>query len=237
MADKPSSPQEDTEAELLLKEASDALQQERLDNLWKEWGSTIIGVALMLVFGTMMGVGWKNWRADVNTDQTTTLIESQDKGTVGLDIAKENGISGSHKGLMNIITAADLITNADTNTQKIISNMMSDAEDAGLPDQYEAIASWTKLRVQSDIEEALEEKIKIADEMIELAGEKNNPYAPAILVEAATLYGENGNKEKALEILKAAQFHEITDKNTALSGLIKKLIHLYTLETETVTGE
>ena len=65
--------EDDLQAEMLLKEADEALHQEKMEALWKEWGQTIVGIALMIVFGTMLGVGWKNWRHNVHSTQTQTF--------------------------------------------------------------------------------------------------------------------------------------------------------------------
>ena len=75
MAKNKTSPEFDIETDLLLKEADEALRQEKMEAMWKQWGQTIIGVALMVIFGTMLGVGWKNWRTSVYESRTQLILE------------------------------------------------------------------------------------------------------------------------------------------------------------------
>lgn len=224
--------QEDLEAEMLLKEADEALRQDKLDALWQEWGGTLIGIALMLVFGTMMGVGWKNWRHSVNAEQTAALVNAQGKGVFGLSIAESEGIENDHKGIMHLLVAGEITSGDDvpSETWIIVKDMMKKAADKGLPTHLESIALWTTMRIQANNEETPEAKTKVAEDMITLADDRDNPYTPAIMIEAATLYGENENPQKALDILSQAETHDATEKNFALRELIQKLKHLYTVD-------
>lgn len=206
-------PEEDMAAELLLKDADDALRQDQLKALWDEWGSTIIGVALMVIFGTMIGVGWQSWRYSVHTSQTTALIEAQ------------NTVSGSYKGIANLVQAGQL---ASAQTPAIIYNQMVEAADAGLPREWDILAEWGTLRAAADLDEA--DKGEIANQIITLSKKRGNPYAPALLMEAALLKGENGDAQSAITLLETALNHELTAAIPTLKNQIEAYLNLYKQE-------
>lgn len=232
MAQRKSTPEEDLQAEMLLKEADEELRKEKFEALWQEWGQTLIGIAVMLVLGTALGVGWKNWRHSVNSAQTENMIIAQEQGVFGLSLARNQGLEGEHLGLANILVAGQLTAENDDNegTSTLVQTMMEDASNAGLPNEWNAVPAWASLRIEAKNAEDSGAKTAIADRMVTLADDNDNPYAPAILVEAATLYGENGNPSKALELLETAQSHPLSQNAGGLSQLIEQLTHLYTVD-------
>lgn len=214
MAKKQKTPDEDMAAELLLKDADEALRQDQMKALWDEWGSTIIGVALMIIFGTMVGVGWKNWRYNVHTSQTTALIQNNPEA-----------LSDSYKGISNLITAGQI---ASANTPAILYNMTNNAANAGLPREWDILAEWGALRAQADLPDT--DKIDIAQTMETLSKKRKNPYAPAMMMEAAILYGNDGQNDKAITLLNDAQNHPLTSQNITLQNEIETLLTLYKSE-------
>jgi len=213
MAEQNKTPEEDMAAEMLLKDADDALRQDQLKALWDEWGSTIIGVALMVIFGTMIGVGWQSWQYKLHTTQTSALIQS------GAEV------SGEYAGIQNMMNAGQIAT---TQNPSMIYDLMNTASDSGLPREWDILAEWGKLRAVADIEG--NDKNQIADDMITLSKKRGNPYTPALLMEAAILKGENGDKATALTLLNDAKSNGITSQNQILSQQIDSLIHLYSIE-------
>ncbi len=203
MTDKnKSTPEEDLAAELLLKEADDTLRQEELQKLWEEWGATIIGVALMVVFGTMIGVGWKSWRTSVYESQTQALITMQQKGPASL-ATQGDELSGSYDAIAKMIAAGQLV-NTDGASSKITSstihNLMVDASDGGLPKYYDVMAEWTKLRTRFDATKN-DDRHEIVEEMLDVADSRNNPFFLIMTVEGAMMYASMESYDKALDIL------------------------------------
>lgn len=224
-------PENDLATALLLKEADEALRQEKLEALWKEWGSTVISVALMIIFGTMIGVGWKNWRQSVHQDQTTQLIAVQGLGSQDIQTnTSDDALSGQYVGISALLDAGlvKFIGENDENAMKQMHNYMSQALAADIASPYDYMAAWGVLRTRSTIEQTPETKIEIAEEMIDLADHNDNPYQSLILIEAATLYGEHGNTARALEILKDVQTN--TQNIPAITAVVQDLTRLYETE-------
>ena len=227
MAKEKTTPETDMATELLLKEADEALRQEKLEALWQEWGKTIIGVALMLVFGTMLGVGWKNWRTGVHEASTLALVTTQPEG-----------LTDTHKGIADLLAANDLITeDMDEGTKNTLRLLMEDIEDSGLPTEWSVIATWVKFRIEAETATETAQKYAIADAIAKASRRDDNPYAPLMLAEAASLYGENGDAQRALDLLREAQEMPITAQAQAVAEILSKLIHLYTTDLSLSAGE
>ncbi len=203
MTDKnKSAPEEDMAAEMLLKEADDTLRQEELQKLWEEWGATIIGVALMVVFGTMIGVGWKSWRTSVYESQTQALMTMQQKGPASL-ATQGDELSGSYDAIAKMIAAGQLANTEGVSssiTSSTIHNLMVDASDGGLPQYYDVMAEWTKLRTRFDATKK-NDRHKIVEEMLDMANSRNNPFSVLITVEGAMMYASMELYDKALNVL------------------------------------
>jgi hypothetical protein len=212
--DTPQTPEEDMAAELLLKDADEALRQEQLKALWDEWGSTIIGVAFMVVFGTMIGVGWQSWRTSVNTAQTNFLLEAE-RG----DAASVEQLYGSHAGLYYLIQSSQV------NDPSVIANNLERAGDAGLPREWDILAEWGRLRALADFE--ANDKNDLADDMMKLAKKRNNPFAPAMMVEASMLKYMAGDPDAAQDILNEAKAYKASANVPTLLQRIASLENLY----------
>jgi len=212
--ENPQTPEEDLAAELLLKDADEALRQEQLKALWDEWGSTIIGVAFMVVFGTMIGVGWQSWRTSVNAAQTNFLLEAERGNTSSVE-----QLYGSHAGLYYMIQSAQ------ADDPATVANNLEKAADAGLPREWDILAEWGRLRALADFES--NDKNNLADDMMKLARKRNNPFAPAMMVEASMLKYMAGDHNSAQDILNEAKKHEASANVPALLQRISSLENLY----------
>jgi hypothetical protein len=203
MTDKnKSTPEEDMAAELLLKEADDTLRQEELQKLWEEWGATIIGVALMVVFGTMIGVGWKSWRTSVYESQTQALITMQQKGPASLAMQGDE-LSVSYDAIAKMIAAGQLANTDGAPSQvtsSTIHNLMVDASDGGLPQYYDIMAEWAKLRTRFDATKN-DGRHETVEEMLDMADNRNNPFSVIMAVEGAMMYASMESYDKALDVL------------------------------------
>jgi|GEM_PF-1582688 len=237
MTNSKQAPENDMQTQLLLKEVDEAMRQEKLELLWKEWGSTIIGIALMIVFGTMLGVGWKNWRASVHAKQTTALIAVQEKGLAIL-ADNEETLSGKYAGMAALIQAGDIAAISESSNDPTIASLihqkMVEATQSGLPKRYDILAEWGRLRTEIDANPSADQQ-KIAESMEKLAAKKGNPYAPMILVEAAMIYGITEQNEKAMAVLNKADESLNQQENTQqFKELIHNLKALYTLDNNKV---
>jgi predicted negative regulator of RcsB-dependent stress response len=212
-------PEDDMAAQLLLKEVEDDMQQERMRALWNEWGSTIIGAALMVIFGTMIGVGWQGWRTSVSESQTEILIQSK------MDMESDNidELSGDYKGISALLTAASVAANDGTDL--IVNGLMNDAIEADMPRLWDSLAKFNALRSKATGQDA--DINMIADDMVALANSRNNPFAPVILMEAGVLKAQDNQYGEAVALLEQANAAINEETSFALKQSIEGFITLY----------
>lgn len=224
----PTQPNErDIAADLLLKEADDALRQDKMNAMWDEWGSTIIGVALMIILGTIIGVGWQKWQTARQIANTTSLIEFQNNPN------STSELSGSYQGIANMLSVIGMASEEEKNSTEI-TRLMEEAANTNLPKEWKILAEWGSLRsradatVTGDIEEVRAINTALAEDMVQLANRSNNPYKPAILMEAGILYGENGQPQMAVTLLNQAKEAVNQSRMIDLEARINSYIQLYT---------
>jgi hypothetical protein len=228
---QPINAQDDLAAHILLKEADESLRQEKITAFWEEWGSTIIGVALMVIFGTMVGVGWNSWRASVHASQTTDLIALQEKGFATV-LLEQDDLTGSYEGMAKMMAAAEIANTPEAPTEQtaaMVHNLLVDVEDSDMPKNYDILARWGILRTKTTADDKAD-PILVAEDMVDLAHERDNPYAPLILSEAAILYGENSQQGEAIGLLEEAKTMPLTQNAPKLLKYLDDLLQLYSLE-------
>jgi len=82
----------------IFREVDDALQKEKLERLWQQHGSLIIGGILAIILGTALSTGWTAWQKHSNEKATAQIIAAledkspQEKLTT---LAKE--LNGGHE--------------------------------------------------------------------------------------------------------------------------------------------
>jgi hypothetical protein len=215
--DKKQISEDDMAAELLLKDADEAMRQERLNALWEEWGGTIIGTVLMIIFGTMVGIGWQNWRTNHYMQQTSLILNAQQNPQVAAE-----KLSGEHAGLYALLKVEDIIGDGEnvTPTADLLKAYETAAE-SGLPREWDILAEWGLIRMQ--VEEESADYTTLITKLENLAGENKNPYAPVMYVEAAILSYKNGNNEQALSLLDKARENEFISQVPPLAQRIERL--------------
>ena len=205
-------------AQLLLKEVEESMSQENLKAFWDEWGSTIIGVALMVILGTIVGVGWQSWRNTVYEGQTTELIRTQ----TDLSMPTDN-LKGEYRGIAAMMSAASLAESEGTSP--VIAGLMQEAANSGMPHQWEILAEWNNLRALTATEGT--DKLQIARDMADLGNSRNNPYQSLILMEAGILAGENGDSNAANQYLNQAMETQAAKDMPNLQSQIQNYLSLY----------
>jgi hypothetical protein len=224
--------QDELAAQLLLKEADESLRQDKLNAFWDEWGSTIISVVAMVVLGTILGVGWQSWQGSRQAAGTNTLIalEQNPEAEIAID-----GHYGAVAGLIRAGQYADAGLAAQNGEE--VTRLFQQAAEANLPQEWDLLAEWGALRMRADVAEAADVKIGVARDMVELAEHSDNPYHPAILMEAGVLFGEHGERKQALIALENAANNEAAQATPDLLQKIAAYHALYTRELTEVLND
>lgn len=75
----------------LIQEVEEAVKQEQLQALWKEYGPYIIAGAVCAVLFTAMITGWRSWNESANQKQTTQIIEAMEQQDIAAALGALNG--------------------------------------------------------------------------------------------------------------------------------------------------
>ncbi|NBX67200.1 MAG: hypothetical protein EBQ96_09415 [Proteobacteria bacterium] len=231
-------PQEEALArtEVLLRDAEEALQQERLNELWKQWGSTLIGMALMLVIGTGAGVAWREWNRAKNEKATTQLVNLISLENVVIGPETERDLGNNHAAIAYLTKAGKIAEKSKTEiAREELSKLYAAAARAGDDTTWGWLARWNELRIQMDDEKS--DTSKLLKDYEHLASErKGEGMSALVLMDAAIIAGERLKEPtRALDYLAKAQ--AVVSPTTPMASLLSDLKHLYQVRALAIKDE
>ncbi len=220
----------DARGALLLRDAEEALQRERLQLFWTQWGPTIIGMALMLVIGTGAGVAWREWRhkkEESSTNQLMAIVSDNGAGMTDETAAKMDGTHAAIGWLVRAGTVTDVSTPEQRNE---MTKYFDAAARAGDDSAWGLLARWNILRLQMDDEKA--DPAKLIGEFDDLARAMGNSNLASLPeTDAAVIAGERlKDPEQALEYL--ARADKRIPRSTPMAVMIADLRHLYEIRAQ-----
>jgi hypothetical protein len=205
-------------SEMLIRDAEDDLQKERLQAFWRAWGSTIIGMAVMLVVGTGAGVAWREWRESRNEQSTAALLSVLESPAAAMDEKTAAHMDENQ-------AAIAWLSRAETAKPEELAKIYGSAAEAGDNSTWGWLARWNSLRLRMD--NASEDPEKLIQSYESLAADKkNSPLSALAWADAAIIAGERmKDPGKALEFIARAE--KIVPRATPMSAIISDLKHLY----------
>lgn len=222
------SPQDEALArtEVLLRDAEEALQQERMAQFWRDWGSTLIGMALMLVIGTGAGVMWREWHKSKNERATAALMSilEDGKAEIGPEVAEKLG--GNHAAIAYLAKAGTLARTPDAATKLAeLEKLYAAAAREGDGTVWGWLARLNTLRLKLDDEKA--DVPAILKQYEDLArDEKGSGLSAMAYMDAALLAGERaGDPARSLEYIAKAE--AVVARGSAMMSVLSDLRHLY----------
>jgi hypothetical protein len=82
----------------IFREVDDALQKEKLERVWQQHGSLIIGGVLAIILGTALSTAWTSWRQHSNEKATAEIIAAlEDKNPQEKLTSLAGDLDGGHK--------------------------------------------------------------------------------------------------------------------------------------------
>lgn len=224
--------QDDAQArsELLLRDAEEALQQERLHEFWRAWGGTIIGMAIMLVIGTGAGVAWREWREARDARSTEQLVKITDNPAIPMDDAAAKKMKDEHAAIGWLVKAGTVTDASTPDARKQLQADYAAAAKDGGNSSWGYLARWNELRMKMDDDKQDPEKLisqfeKLGDDM----GKSSLAALP--YTDAAVVTGERlKDPKRALEFLDKAE--EAAGAATQMQVHIADLRHLYEIRAQ-----
>lgn len=218
------SPQDDALArtENLLRDAEEALQQERLQAFWRQWGTTLIGMAVMLVIGTGAGAAWREWKKHGNEEQTAlllNLVESPEK-------AADDKLAGPHAAIGSLVRAGALAESDQTEASRAaIEKLYAEAAQTGDGTTWGWLARWNTLRLRMDDDKA-DPNLLLKDYESLAADGGHSGLSALALMDAAIVAGERlDDAARALGYVEQAE--KLVQPGVAAASVLSDIRHIY----------
>lgn len=189
----------------LFTEIDEELRRQKLQNLWKEYGKTIIACAVILVLTT---AGWNLYqyaKKKNQTAKTTALIEAVAAADNSQNIDELLALGARSKGAFRMISlfqAANVARKAGQ-TENLYNILEQIAQDRRVDETYRHLAKLMKLQhMAEDKEIAAADLLQQTDDFIAM---KNNVWAPFALELKAQLHARERDYDAAIAALDSIQ--------------------------------
>ncbi len=131
----------------LIHEVEESIKQERLEQIWKEYGSYIIATAILIVLFTGLINGWQAWNAKTNTAQTTAIMSALDTEDIPAALANiTHSLRPGHQAIAHL-TAAGLLTR-DGQNEKALSHYKQAANTGNMPEPFRGLATLMAVKLE-----------------------------------------------------------------------------------------
>lgn len=211
---------------LLIRDAEEALTQERMRAFWQAWGSTIIGMAIMLVIGTGAGVAWREWRQSTNESSTSKLLTVLENPDLPLSDTATHGLTGEH-------AAIAWLSRASTTKQAELEKLFGQAAIDGKDSVWGWLARWNELRVRMDNDK--EDAGKLIADYEKLAQDANGQALSALAYADAAIIAGERQKDPQAALKYIAQAEKVVPRATGpMSVLLADLKHLYEIRANAI---
>jgi hypothetical protein len=210
----------------IFREVDEALQKEKVEKIWKEYGPVLITAAIVLVLSTAASVAYRTWDSNQNKQETARLVEAMNDTDLTAAMEKVAGETRrGHEGIALLTAAAKHAENKDFAKAADLYKQLID--DRSAPKMLSGLATVLYVRaVQLNAGEV--DYNALLEVVRPVAQDKKNPFQLQAKVEAALLYGD-GLKDytAALKLL------EGFEKEAAPESLKEKALalkHVYEFE-------
>lgn len=203
----------------IFREVDEALQQEKVEKLWKEYRSTIIACIAILVLGTAIITGYRGWDASRDANETAKLLHALESENPQESIQKIVGKTRKEHEALGLLSAASLLLEEDKK-----------AEATALYKELSEKKSAPKdLRDLARIFYIQNTKEKSLDSLKPLLANEKSPWIWHARLEAASIVAHK-DQNYAQAIAYLTPFKEATNIPPSLQQRAEALSHVYNLK-------
>jgi len=169
----------------LIIEVDEAMKQERIEKLWKDYGGLLISFLAMIVLATAANAGYRAWTQHRDYKQTNIYLDvlSKDNATADDLLAILPEMTIGMKSVVSIRAAGMALENG--NTAKALSIYKTVEADPAQQKNSPMLSALAKFMATNlDNEMSLEDKIARYEA---IANEENNPWSYNAMLNAALL--------------------------------------------------
>ncbi len=217
-------------ADDLIHEIEESIHQERLEKLWKEYGSYLIAAIVLVVLATALVSGWRSWNSKVNTSQTTAMIEALEKEdkVAALDQIIQ-GLRPSQRAIAHL-TAAGLLLR-DGEQEAALEHYTKTASNKDIKPVFRDLAQLMAVRLEwgMDSGEAQSSPQVLLARLKPVWSDKKSPWRHHAHLQAAMILAHaNGDYNGAREHLTLITTAEGVPQS--LAERARSLAHVYALK-------
>lgn len=206
----------------IFKEVDEAMQQEKMLNLWNEYKSTIIGAIIVLLITASVTTFYKNWNFDRNAAETAKLIQAIDsENTSEMLGALRADTRAKHAALATLIEGG--IALEEGNTEKASALYRESAESKKTPRDLRDLARLLYVQNTTDADK---------DFLRPVLSNDKSPWLWHARIEAAVMSASTENYDEALSHLN--DFAAQTTIPLALKQRASALSHVYKIKQATL---
>ncbi|MEM6781538.1 MAG: tetratricopeptide repeat protein [Pseudomonadota bacterium] len=211
----------------IFQEVDEALQEDKAKELWKEWGSTIITAAVVMVLTTAAFSGFRTWQSSTKEKETSRIIaalESEDPASALVEITDSSkkghqsiavlAAAGQHLGKGDMETALSIYQDA------IANNIMLD--------DFEDLARIMSVRIHMQLDSDKTAGAEMLETLEPVMKDKSSPWTSHARVEAAMIEAHHNNApQSAADLLDEVMKSDATPPD--LLERARAMMHVFKL--------
>ncbi len=205
----------------IFQEVDEALQKDKLEKLWKDYGLVIIGAIVMLVLGTAASVAWQAWSVQHNQKETAKLLRALQapQPLPALEQAAQN-MRGGQAALADLTRASMMLQEGGyAQAAEVYKSLF---ENGKAPDALEDLARILYVRATLSDESTAPDSAALLSVLQPVQENENSPYQLQSYFDSAMIKGTlEQDHDAALAFL-----DKIADHETADPGLKDKAAQL-----------
>ncbi|HTK85784.1 MAG TPA: hypothetical protein VL625_11945 [Patescibacteria group bacterium] len=129
----------------LIHEVEESLRQERIHEMWKEYGPYIITGCILAVLFTGVRSVWHNHEVRVNTTQTAAVVDATEAADPAASLKSvATGLRGGPRAVAMLTEAGTLVENGKS--ADAVAAYERAANDRGVPEPFRSLALLLEIR-------------------------------------------------------------------------------------------
>lgn len=222
-------------ADDIILEIEESIRQERIEKLWKEYGSYILAAAFLAVILTAGLTGWRGWNEKANIRQTDSLLAALERDDKAAELAKiAEDLRPGQRAIAHM-TAAGLLLE-EGKKEEALSHYNALASDADAPSVFRDLATLMAVRLSWDMSDGKTGADMLLKMLAPLWDDAANPWQYEARLQAALILAQGAQNYEAarkhLAVILAAP-----DLPRTLTERARALDHLYEMDMKNAASE